>query len=133
MNEVGTWTWNHLTTTDLDGAKKFYGDVFGWTLEKAEVSPPDLPFFMWQVQGQKWEEGIAGAAEMGEGTPPGAPPNWMAYFGVANADDAVKLASDGGGQVMVPVTGIPIGKLAVFTDPQGAALGIIEPDYPEPR
>ena len=28
---------------------------------------------------------------------------------------------------------IPVGKLAVFTDPQGAALALMEPDYPEPR
>ena len=88
---------------------------------------------MWQVEGQKWDEGIAGAAEMGEETPPGVPPNWMAYFAVADADDAVKMTSDGGGQVLVPVTPTPVGRLAVFTDPQGAALGVIEPDYPEPR
>jgi predicted enzyme related to lactoylglutathione lyase len=133
VNEVGTWTWNHLTTPDLDGAKKFYGDVFGWKLERADEAPPDLPFFMWQVKDQKWDEGIAGAAEMGEGNPLEVPPNWMAYFAVADADKAVKTANDGGGQVMVPVTPTPVGKLAVFTDPQGAALGIIEPDYPEPR
>ena len=133
VNEVGTWTWNHLTTTDLDGAKKFYGDVFGWTLEKAEEAPPESPFFMWQVADQKWEEGIGGAMAMGDDVPEGIPPNWSAYFAVENADEAVKTTSEGGGQVVMPVTEIPIGRLAVLIDPQGASLGIIEPNYPEPR
>ena len=39
VNEVGSWTWNHLTTTDLDGAKKFYGDVFGWELTQSRGGP----------------------------------------------------------------------------------------------
>lgn len=133
VNEVGTWTWNQLATRDLEGAKKFYGDVFGWTLERAEEAPPDSPYFMWQVKDQKWEEGLAGAMEMGDEFPAEVPPNWMVYLAVADAEATVKTNTEGGGQLMVPVTEIPVGKLAVLTDPQGAAFGIIEPDYPEAR
>ncbi len=71
VNEVGTWTWNQLSTRDVEGAKKFYGDVFGWTLEKGEGAREDAPYFMWQVDGQKWEEGLGGAMEMGDDFPPG--------------------------------------------------------------
>jgi hypothetical protein len=28
---------------------------------------------------------------------------------------------------------IPVGRLTVFSDPQGAAFSAIEPHYPEPR
>lgn len=133
VNEVGTWTWNQLSTRDLEGAKKFYGEVFGWKLEAVEEAPPDSPYFMWQVEGQKWEEGLGGAMEMGDEFPPEVPSNWTVFLAVGDADATVATTTGGGGQVVAPVTEIPVGKLAVMTDPQGAAFGIIEPDYPEAR
>lgn len=134
VNEVGAWTWNHLTTHDLEGAEKFYGEVFGWSLQAAgQEAAPDSPFMMWQVAGQKFEEGLGGANEIGPDDPAGMPSNWTAYLSVESAEKAVATTSGGGGQVLVPVTEIPVGKLAVLTDPQGAVFGIIEPDYPEPR
>ena len=33
MNEVGTFSLNQLNTTDPEGAKSFYGDLFGWRTE----------------------------------------------------------------------------------------------------
>jgi predicted enzyme related to lactoylglutathione lyase len=30
VNEVGTYSWSELITTDVDGAKAFYAAVFGW-------------------------------------------------------------------------------------------------------
>ena len=133
VNEVGTWTWNQLATRDLEGAKKFYGDVFGWTLEAAAEAPPDSPYFMWQVDGQKWEEGLAGAMDMAGAFPDEIPPHWMVYLSVEDVDGAVKTTTEGGGQLTVPVTEIPVGKLAAIIDPQGASVGLIEPNYPEPR
>jgi uncharacterized protein len=133
VNEPGSWTWNQLSTRDLEGAKEFYGGVFGWTLEQAEDAPPGAPYFMWHVDGQRWPEGMAGAMEMGDAFPAEVPPHWMVYFAVDDAEAAAKTTSEGGGQVTVPVTEIPLGKLAVMTDPQGAAFAVIEPNYPEPR
>ena len=31
VNEPGAWAMSALITTDPEGAKRFYGDVFGWT------------------------------------------------------------------------------------------------------
>jgi uncharacterized protein len=134
VNEIGAWTWNQLATRDLEGAKSFYGDVFGWELEHAEGAPPDLPFYMWQVEGQKWEEGLAGAMVMGaDNMPADTPPHWMVYFCVPDAEAAVEKVKEGGGSVLFGPQRIPVGELAVFTDPQGAAFAVIEPDYPEQR
>ena len=75
VNEVGTWTWNQLSTRDLEGAKRFYGEVFGWTAEVSEEAPPEAPYLMWQVEGQRWEEGLAGVMTIGRrdaGRRPGA-------------------------------------------------------------
>jgi predicted enzyme related to lactoylglutathione lyase len=136
VNEVGSWTWNNLVSRDLEKAKGFYGDVFGWTLEKAEGVPPDLPFFNWQVEGQKWEEGLAGAVDAGaegSGLPPEVPPHWQVYFAVEDAQNAIDATNSAGGKTYVGPVETPVAKLGVLDDPQGAGFGIIEPNYPEDR
>ncbi|MGZ5337203.1 MAG: VOC family protein [Solirubrobacterales bacterium] len=133
VNEPGSWTWNQLATRDIDGAKDFYGKVFGWELEQAEGAPPDSPFFIWQVDGQKWEEGLAGAMTIGSDMPADAPPNWQVYFAVEDADAAIEKTKGAGGALFFGPQTIPVGKLAVLSDPQGAVFAIIEPDYAEPR
>jgi predicted enzyme related to lactoylglutathione lyase len=133
VNEVGSWTWNQLATPDLDAARDFYGKVFDWSLEHAAEAPPESPYWMWQVEGQRWEEGIAGAMVMGPETPAGTPPHWMVYFAVENADAAVETVERHGGALLFGPQAIPVGRLALFTDPQGAAFGVIQPDYPEAR
>lgn len=134
VNEVGTWTWNHLNTRDLAQARSFYGSVFGWTAEPSAGAPPDSPYLMWQVEGQRWEEGLGGVSQMGDADfPPEVPPHWLVYLAVGDADDAVAKTVSAGGSVMMPVVRIPVGRMAVLTDPQGAAFGIIEPDYSEGR
>ncbi|MDP9188260.1 MAG: VOC family protein [Actinomycetota bacterium] len=137
VNEIGTWTWNQLATRDLDAAKKFYGTVFGWVAEISPEAPEDSPYLMWQVEGQKWEEGLAGVMTIGDelsaDMPAETPAHWMVYFAVADADEAIAKVKSGGGNVLFGPQAIPVGKLAVFTDPAGAAFAIIEPDYPEAR
>ena len=137
VNEVGTWTWNQLSTRDLEGAKRFYGEVFGWTAEEAEEAPPDSPYLMWQVEGQKWDEGLAGVmvvgGEISLPVPDEVPAHWMVYLAVADCDQAIETVKAGGGQLTFGPQVIPVGKLAVFIDPQGAAISVIEPDYPEAR
>jgi predicted enzyme related to lactoylglutathione lyase len=133
VNEVGSWTWNQLVTRDLEGARRFYGDVFGWSLERAEEAPPDAPFYMWQVEGQRWEEGLGGLMLAGEDVPAEVPPHWQVYFAVEDAQRAIDATNAAGGKTYLGPIEIPVGKLGVLDDPQGAAFGIIEPDYPEER
>lgn len=133
VNEVGTWTWNQLSTRDLDKAIAFYGHVFGWSSAKAPDAPANIPYSMWHVEGQRWEEGLAGIMEMGDTFPAEVPPHWMVFFAVADAQVACTTTTAAGGQVTVAPERIPVGTLAVLVDPQGANLGIIQPDYPEAR
>jgi len=133
VNEVGTWTWTNLGTRDFDKAQSFYGHVFGWKAERSPEAPPELPYLMWHVEGQKWDEGLAGLQILGDETPPQVPPHWMVYFAVEDADAAVEKTLAAGGQVMVPPLKIPVGVMALLIDPQSAAFAIIQPDYPEGR
>jgi predicted enzyme related to lactoylglutathione lyase len=88
---------------------------------------------MWRVGGQRWPEGLGGAMVMEGQMPPDTPPHWGVYFAVDDADRAVDTVKRHGGTVLMGPQEIPVGRLAGFVDPQGAAFAIIEPNYPEPR
>jgi uncharacterized protein len=131
VNEIGAWTWNNLMTRDLDRAKDFYGKVFGWEAIHNEAAPPDV--LMWQVKGQRWPEGMGGLLKMGPIMPVEVPPHWQVYFLVPDVDAAIETTKGGGGNLLFGPQEVPVGKLAVLTDPQGANFALLEPDYPEPR
>jgi predicted enzyme related to lactoylglutathione lyase len=93
-----------------------------------------VPYLVWQVDGQRWEEGLAGAMVMGaDDMPPDTPPHWMVYFCVEDAGKAAAQVKGSGGTLVFGPLRIPVGELAVFTDPHGAYFAVIEPDYPEAR
>jgi len=131
VNEPGTWTWNNLMTRDLGGAKDFYGKVFGWTAINHEEAPRDV--LMWQVEGQRWPEGMGGLMEIGADLPAEMPAHWQVYFIVENADQAIERATSNGAQVGFGPIDIPVGRVATLVDPQGAVVSILESHYPEPR
>ncbi len=131
VNEPGAWTWNNLLTRDLEGAKRFYGDVFGWTAIHNEEAPPGI--LMWQVEDQRWPEGMGGMMQISEDLPAEMPPHWQVYFIVENADQAIEKAESAGAQLGFGPIDVPVGRMATLVDPQGAAVSIIESRYPEPR
>ncbi len=111
---LGKFVWRELMTSDVEAAKKFYGDAFGWTfkagtLEGApaytEIGTPDGKF-------------VGGIMALPEGQP--APPHWSGYVSVDDVDAAVKRAEAAGGRVYVqPMTIETVGRFAVIADPQG--------------
>lgn len=131
VNEPGAWTWNNLMTRDLQAAQDFYGKVFGWTAINHEEAPPDV--LMWQVEGQRWPEGMGGLMEIGADLPAEMPAHWQVYFIVENADQAIERATSNGAQVGFGPIDIPVGRVATLVDPQGAVVSILESHYPEPR
>src|SRR6201986_4062246 len=42
VNAPGAFCWNELYTSDLEAAKRFYGELFGWQWEPFENSPDPL-------------------------------------------------------------------------------------------
>lgn len=116
----GMISWHELMTGDVEGAKKFYADLLGWTYEE----------FPMEEGGSYWvakvgDEGVGGIM----GTPPeaaGVPPHWGLYITVDNVDAIVKKAEKIGAKVLVPPTDIPkVGRFAVLQDPQDAAFAVI--------
>jgi hypothetical protein len=131
VNESGTWTWSNLMTRDVDGAKDFYGRAFGWSALHNDEAPPNV--LMWQVDGQRWPEGLGGLMGITEDLPADMPAHWQVYFVVENMDDAIEKATSLGAQVGFGPIDVPVARLATLVDPQGAVVSILESRYPEPR
>lgn len=133
VNEVGTWTWNQLATSDVEGAERFYNEVFGWKRQQPEFVPEDQSYSNWAFEDARFDEGIGGVMALEGNFPDGTPPFWIVHHAVPDAAEALETAKDAGGQALTEVIEIPVGKLAAVMDDQGAVFSIIEPDYPEPR
>jgi uncharacterized protein len=130
-NEPGTWTWNNLLTRDVDRAQDFYGQVFGWTATRPEGAPDYI--WNWQLEGQRWPEGLGGLMRIGTDMPPEAPSYWQVYLMVDNVDEAVEKTKAAGGSLIFGPIDIPIARMATVFDPQGASVSLLEARYPEPR
>jgi predicted enzyme related to lactoylglutathione lyase len=124
VNTPVSFTWNELATRDVNAAKTFYPKVFGWGI-KANPMPDGGEYIEWQVSGKS----IAGGMPMSSMYPPQVPPHWLVYFTVANADDTVKRAQEIGGKLTAPAVDTPQGRMAVLTDPNGAAFAVIQASH----
>ena len=115
----GAFSWFELMTSDVDGAKKFYANLFGWATEAMPMG--DMNYTIVKVG----EEGLGGIMA----TPPqaaGSPPNWGVYVTVNDVDATARKAEELGGKILVPPTDIPnVGRFCVLQDPQGATISAI--------
>lgn len=121
-NHHGSPCWFELGTGDPDGAADFYGGLLGWQVRDSGMEGID--YRLAQSDGDM----VAGLMPLSLQTK-GAPPNWLIYFAVDSADDAVRDAARLGGTVVQPPHDIPgTGRFAILTDPQGAPFGILQPE-----
>jgi predicted enzyme related to lactoylglutathione lyase len=113
----GVPCWVDSTQPDPEAAADFYGGLFGWDF--ADVMPPDAPgrYFVARLPGGD----VAAVGSQPEGAPDSAV--WNTYVWVEHADDtAAKVRAAGGTVVMEPANVGESGRMAVFTDPSGAAF-----------
>jgi predicted enzyme related to lactoylglutathione lyase len=69
-----------------------------------------------------------GIATIPEAAGDSVPPHWLPYFAVDSIEAAVTAVRDGGGEVMAEPIDVPVGKLAVCADPQGAVFALFTGD-----
>ncbi len=120
VNEPGSVCWNELSTRDVDGAKQFYGAVFGWD----SVTHTDGPFPY--TEAKVGASNVAGMMPMMPMIPAEVPAHWLTYFAVDDADAVVEQAKRLGGAMRMPmVLDLPVGRVAILIDPQGASFGVI--------
>jgi uncharacterized protein len=143
VNEPGTWNFSELNTRDPEGAKAFYGTVFGWEAETLDYG--DGQTTMWRLPGygdflerrdpdlrrrmaadgapEGFEDAVAWLIPMtSDQYPDDVPPHWNVTFAVDDADAVADRAAKLGGQVRVPPFDAPFVRMTVVSDPQGAAF-----------
>jgi len=115
VNAPGALVWNELASPDLDASTAFYSALFGWTITPFEGSPePYLSI----------KNGDANNGGIRPLNQPGAPPHWLAYFGVEDIDAALAKVQELGGTKHAGPIDIQIAKIAVVADPQGAIFAL---------
>jgi uncharacterized protein len=138
VNDPGSVSFNTLSTRDVEGAKAFYGSVFGW-----ETLPMPGGAMAWRLAGygDHLEQGAPGLrkrlAELG--APAGfedvvatmvsipesqgdTSPHWSVTFAVDDADAVAARAAELGGRVVMPPFDAPWVRTTVIADPQGATF-----------
>ena len=118
MKQHGAFSWNELMTTDVAGAKDFYGKMFNWDYEDFTN---DVSYTLAKIDGKE----SAGIMSMPPEAP-NMPPMWGAYVTVNDVEASAKQAVELGGKILMEPRDIPeVGRFSVISDPQGATLAII--------
>src|SRR5580704_4025556 len=116
---IGSPCWADLWTSDVEGSRRFYCDLFGW--EAQAPSPEFGGYFMFTRDGVP----VAGAmGDMGEAR---ANNTWKVYLASDDAARTVETAEAAGAHVRVPTMAVAdLGVQAILTDPTGATIGVWE-------
>jgi predicted enzyme related to lactoylglutathione lyase len=137
VNVPGAWNWSDLNTRDPQGAKAFYGAVFGWEADSygdgdghALLRLPGYGDFLEQRDPDLrrrqaadgvpagFEDAVAGLAPLNGGD---VAPHWSVTFAVGDPD---AVAAELGGTVVVAPHDISPVRVAVLSDPQGAVFAV---------
>ena len=115
----GVPCWIDTSQPDPAAVLDFYNGIFGWDYEN--VLPPESggEYHIARIRGLD-------AAAVGS-VPEGAPPMavWNTYVWVESADETAAKVRDAGGTVISePFDVMDSGRMAVFSDPEGAVLSI---------
>ncbi len=124
----GKFVWNDLLTDNVDAAKDFYGQLFGWTFEQSGeytvIKSNGINIGgMVQVKGDSEHASVA---------------RWLCELSVTDVDKAVAMLSEKGGLIHEgPLEYLNRGRGAFVSDPQGAQLFLLyatggDPDDEEP-
>jgi predicted enzyme related to lactoylglutathione lyase len=113
----GVPCWVDTAQPDPEAAVGFYEGLFGWEFE--DRMPADSPgrYFVARLRGRD----VAAVGSQPEGMPP--TPVWNTYVWVEDADEATAKVKDAGGKALVePFDVLDAGRMALLTDPEGAAF-----------
>ncbi len=115
----GVPCWVDTSQPDPEAALPFYSGLFGWEFENVMPEGSEVKYFIGRIRGGD----VAAIGSIPEGAPPMA--MWNTYVWVRSADETASQARDaGGGVAMEPFDVMDAGRMAVLTDPEGAAFSV---------
>jgi predicted enzyme related to lactoylglutathione lyase len=111
----GSVSWVDLATPDVEAARRFYGELFGWSFE----SMPGGGYVYALLGGRK----AAGMVALGPSST--MKPMWSVYFASDDADATARAAGEAGARTIFgPLEAADQGRVAYFADPTGALFGV---------
>jgi uncharacterized protein len=114
---IGSPCWADLFTSDVEGSRKFYSELFGWTAEAP--SPEFGGYFIFT------RNGVPVAGGMGDMGDIKANNAWSIYLASDDIAKTLEVAEAEGAQVISPVMAVAdLGSQAILNDPTGAHLGV---------
>ena len=120
VNDPGCMCWNELATRDIQKAREFYGAWLDWQFEDNPSAASEYSIILNKGSMN------GGIMQMNEQWPDDVPPHWNVYFAVDDAEASCRKLSELGGEVCAAPFDIPIGKIAVVTDPFKALFHFFE-------
>lgn len=112
----GTPCWSDLGVPDVDAARTFYTEVFGWHVEDG---PAEAGGYVTALLGGRPVAGI------GPLTGEGQPPSWTAYLATDDVDAITARVTTADGSVLTPAFDVlDAGRMAIAADPTGAVVGL---------
>jgi predicted enzyme related to lactoylglutathione lyase len=138
VNEPGSLNFNGLNTRDIEGAKSFYGSVFGWEVldlgggvqmwrlpgygDFLEVGDPELRKRMAESGAPEGFEDVVASVNPLAEDQADVPAHWSVTFAVDDADGTAAKAAELGGRVVVSPFDAPWVRTTVLSDPRGATF-----------
>ncbi|MCB1804231.1 MAG: VOC family protein [Candidatus Competibacteraceae bacterium] len=120
------WIWIQLLTTDVERAVDFYSNLLGY---QVYAYKNDIDRISDRILASG---GYARAAMTLLRYEADFTPAWTAFIRVDDIGQSIARALALGGEVVLPPTTERLdGKVAIISDPLGAALGLLEWQYPE--
>jgi predicted enzyme related to lactoylglutathione lyase len=113
----GRFTWFELVTPDIDDGRAFWSEVTGLAQGSMDMGGNTYRML---VQGERPVAGIV-APRMEN-----VPPHWLSYWEFGEIDERADAVGKNGGTVLVAPTDIPVGRIAVVADPQGAVFALFK-------
>jgi len=116
---IGAPCWADLWTSDVEGSRRFYSELFGW--EADEPNPEFGGYFVFNRNGVRVAGGMGDMGDMR------ANDTWKIFLATDNIEKTVESAEASGAEIVSPAMAVAdLGTQAVLVDPTGAHLGAWE-------
>lgn len=116
VNDVGCLCMNELATTEIEAARTFYEELFGWRTETVEAGADEPPMVL-AYNGESLNASLSVVEE-------GSTAHWRPYFTVESTERAMDRVRELGGRDLLAPTQIFDGSIAVALDPHRAVFGL---------
>src|SRR3954447_22499458 len=115
----GTFSWVENATSDQDGAKSFYSDLFGWDYDDSPVG--DGVYYSMAKLNDKYVAAIAPQQQDEQSM--GVPPHWNSYITVDDVDAVSARVEELGGKLHAPPFDVmDVGRMSAISDATGAVV-----------